>query len=202
MKKTYWQKSKKIVGPNRVAEFDTAGQQGTRKKIHEMIISLSDENSKVLEIGCNVGMLPWQLHKKGYKGSYTGVDSNGNALVLAAENTEGLPEVEFLEGEAEDLPFGGCVADIVVSKDVIEHLETYKKALAEFARVCAKYFLLSMFIIPQDEPEKIVLTPSGYYLNTYNRSELIAHVVEQGFELVRSEVVDSDELFLFERRDA
>ena len=202
MKKTYWQESKKIVGPARVQNFGMVGQQATREAIYGFVLSHSDSTTRLVELGCNVGILGWNLDQKRFKGTYVGIDSNHKALVIAVENLERCKCTILLEGDIESVPITDRAADIVVSKDVIEHLPYYEGAIDELTRICKQFFVLSMFIVGCGGPDQIEQHEAGYYLNTYNRKRLLDYIESQGFRLWENRLIGSDELLFFERSDA
>jgi ubiquinone/menaquinone biosynthesis C-methylase UbiE len=86
----------------------------------------------VLDAGCGPGILINQLKSKyGVKGY--GVDISSFALSRARDC--GNRKIEFRQGKLERLPFPNRYFDVVVSFDVLEHVEDKNRSLKEIYRV-------------------------------------------------------------------
>lgn len=81
-----------------------------------------DKNKKVriLEIGCGPGALAGSLHRWYPNAKITAIDRDSRFIEFAKENELGI---EFLEGDATNLPFEDCSFDITISNTVSEHIE-------------------------------------------------------------------------------
>jgi len=90
--------------------------------------------------------------------------------------------------------------DIVLSKDVIEHVENYGPILQEMARVSKDVIILSMFIRMWDEPDLISPHPDGYFLNRYNRQRLYRFMALVGFPQVEIIFQEKDDEVLVFRK--
>ena len=77
-------------------------------------------NIKVLEIGCGPGALAGALHRWYPDAEITAVDRDSEFLRFAGEHEKGI---EFVEGDATDLPFGDNTFDVTISNTVSEHIE-------------------------------------------------------------------------------
>lgn len=93
---------------------------------------------KVLDIGCGDGALSYLLAKTG--ALVTGVDNEELGLKFARENfnkedPERKLRYEFIPASAYELPLADESFDLVVSCEVIEHLQYPEKMLAEARRV-------------------------------------------------------------------
>ena len=93
-----------------------------------------------MDAGCNTGVTGWRLFQKGFLGRYYGVDSNWKALLLAEGNMAGHNAV-FKQDDLAKLSFPDQYADIVFSKDVIEHCLGYDDILKDLCRVMKTYFI-------------------------------------------------------------
>ena len=125
---TYWQKIDHIIGPATVTEFDQIGQKPIREAIESFIISNSNEQTRLLDVGCNTGVEGHRLIERGFKGTYYGLDSNYRALLHAQENLKGSRAV-FCHTDGAGIPYPDQHFDIVLSKDVIEHAAYYESIL-------------------------------------------------------------------------
>jgi SAM-dependent methyltransferase len=95
---------------------------------------------RVLDLGCGAGtdsLVAAQMVGAG--GDVTGIDMTAPMLAKArAAATEmGMSNVEFVEGEAEQLPFSDASFDVVVSNGVIDLVPDKDAVFAELYRVLA-----------------------------------------------------------------
>lgn len=82
-----------------------------------------ERNLNILEIGCGPGALATSLHRWYPNAEITAIDRDSNFITYAKSSA---PEINFLEGDAEKLPFCDCTFDITISNTVSEHIETSK----------------------------------------------------------------------------
>lgn len=90
------------------------------------------DNKIILDIGCGDGVLSYFLSKEGAK--VYGIDYSDIAINFAKEKCKGM-NINFVQGSAYDLDYEDNTFDIVVSSDVIEHLEDVSQYLSEIKRV-------------------------------------------------------------------
>lgn len=101
-------------------------------KIIENIFKEGLHNNKILDLGCGDGVLSHLLNSKG--AIVSGIDYSEIAIEFAKEKTKGST-IDFTHGSAYDLPYDDNSFDIVVSSDVIEHLQNTSIYLSEIKRV-------------------------------------------------------------------
>jgi 2-polyprenyl-3-methyl-5-hydroxy-6-metoxy-1,4-benzoquinol methylase len=100
--------------------------------------NLLQPGDKILEIGCGIGTVVFELMKKGFDA--VGTDISQVAIEYGRSKYRGIRlEVQ----PAEDLPFDAGTFDVVLSFDVFEHIARIDRHVSEVQRV---------------------LKPSGYYL--------------------------------------
>lgn len=113
----------------------------TNKRINVIFYDLLSENEvknkKFLEVGCGLGYFSHQASKMGAK--VTGIDIGPK---LVAINKKLTPKGKFLVSSASKLPFRKDYFDIVLSTEVIEHVDDQKSALKEMCRVLKKNGIL------------------------------------------------------------
>jgi SAM-dependent methyltransferase len=101
-----------------------------RRDMISRIVSAYDKRSKILDIGCSSGALIEVLKMKGY-GDICGIDISEKAIGLCRKR--GAESAFVMDGT--DLGFEDGEFDIVITSDVLEHIEEDSLALAEWNRV-------------------------------------------------------------------
>jgi len=92
------------------------------------------KGSKVLEVGCGVGLTSAYLAEKGCK--VTGIDISKGMIRKAKERAEKKKlKIEFLVADAQKLPFKNNAFDAVICESVMAFVPNKKKAMKEFVRV-------------------------------------------------------------------
>jgi SAM-dependent methyltransferase len=86
--------------------------------------------ARILDAGCGSGRNMVELARRG---SVSGVELSGASVELARARGVG----EVIAGSVLELPFADASFDLIVSLDVIEHLEDDLAALREFRRTIA-----------------------------------------------------------------
>jgi len=92
----------------------------------------------VLDLGCGAGtdaLVAWLM--VGREGSVTGIDMTPEMLAKAGTGAAalGAANVEFVEGEAEWLPFEDASFDVVISNGVIDLIPDKDAVFGEIHRV-------------------------------------------------------------------
>ena len=106
---------------------------------------------KMLEIGCGIGTVVFELSRQGY--DVTGTDISQVAIEYGRAKYQGV-RLEVLP--AEELPFADGTFDIVLSFDLFEHIARVDRHVSEVGRI---------------------LKPSGYYL--FQTPNKLASVVSE-----------------------
>lgn len=101
---------------------------------------------RVLEVGCGLGGGASYLTRTLKPASYTGLDLNPTAIAACRRRYD-LTGLEFVEGDAENLPFPDDSFDAVINIESSIHYPRFSRFLAEAARVLRPggYFLYTDF---------------------------------------------------------
>lgn len=198
--KKCWMDRDHIVGDFiNIKSFRHVEKSGIRERA-EAFIYASDVLS-MLDVGCNTGIMGYRAIQCGYNGSYLGVDSNPKAIDIGRKIVVG-DNVNFLIGDIEEgLDLPNQSFELVYSKDVIEHLPHYNRAIKEMTRLASKYVLISFFIILSEkgEEDNIRKHKSGCYVNCYNKNSFCVYMKKNKFELLSSFKHHGNELLIFKR---
>jgi ubiquinone/menaquinone biosynthesis C-methylase UbiE len=81
------------------------------------------KNLKILEIGCGPGALAGALHLWYPNAEITAVDRDSEFIRFAKEHENGI---NFIEGDATEIPFQDNTFDVTISNTVAEHIEPSK----------------------------------------------------------------------------
>ncbi len=96
----------------------------------------SFQDKRVLEVGCGIGF--FCMHVARHGGEAIGLDISKSAILEAKTLTKqygASGKVEFVVSDARHLPFVDRSQDMIVSSEVLEHIEGHEKAFHEFARL-------------------------------------------------------------------
>lgn len=104
------------------------------------IISPMNLNS-VLDVGCGIGVLLKSVRKLKPNISITGVDILESCLEQARKNN---PDSTFFQANIYQLPFADECFDLVMSCEVLEHLNDLETAILELKRVSKRHCLISV----------------------------------------------------------
>jgi ubiquinone/menaquinone biosynthesis C-methylase UbiE len=114
--------------------------ESTRRKIENVVSQLPlTTASRVLDVGPGDGAL-FRL-VAGRVRQCSGVDPSRNAVSRLTSLFQGVPNVEFVEGTAEQIPFPDDSFEVVVINSVLHVLsskEAVGRALVELTRVCGR----------------------------------------------------------------
>ncbi|KYN77475.1 methyltransferase type 11 [Clostridium sporogenes] len=127
-----------ICKPDNLDEFYKKQYGVTRSEMNNKFLTqFVDRDSKILEVGCNVGNQLRVLQRMGYTNLY-GIELQDYAVEKAKELTKGI---NIIKGNADDIPFKDGYFDLVFTSGVLIHIspENIKKVLEEIFRCSNKY---------------------------------------------------------------
>ncbi|HRO70478.1 MAG TPA: class I SAM-dependent methyltransferase [Chitinophagaceae bacterium] len=123
----------------------------TIEHLHRYALAMEYTRGKtVLDIACGEGYGSNLIAREAEK--VVGVDVDDKTIQLAKEKYN-AKNLEFLRGEAENIPCAAQAFDVVVSFETIEHTEKQEQMLREIKRVLKPGGLLIM-----STPEKVAYT--------------------------------------------
>jgi SAM-dependent methyltransferase len=101
---------------------------------HRVATQADLEGKKVLEVSCGHGGGASYLTRTLHPASYTGLDYNSDGVAYC-KKTHNLPGLDFVQGNAEELPFGDESFDAVINVEASHAYPQLSRFLAEVARV-------------------------------------------------------------------
>ena len=110
--------TKYTVGPALEADVDRV----LKLKPHEAL----------LDVGTGPGSFPGRLRAQGHAGRLVGLDFSQG---MVDEATRAHPNIEFLQGDAMNLPFAHSSFDVVTARHMLYHVPNIRQALEECKRV-------------------------------------------------------------------
>ena len=150
----------------------------------------------VLDIGCGGGRHAFEAYRRG--GDVVAFDTDHGELrqvggmtaaMLAAGEVPPGAHARPVGGDATEMPFGGAVFDRVIAAEVLEHVPSDHRALAEIARVLRPGGMLAV-TVPAWLPERICWrlsddyhTVPGGHVRIYTRPELEAKLRAAGLQV-------------------
>jgi len=103
---------------------------------HLAVLSYDYRGRRVLDIGCGGGFLTEEIAKFGLDA--TGIDPSSPSLHTARNHAKAMKLViSYNEGFGENLHYPDNSFDMVFCLDVLEHVNDFKKIIAEVSRVLA-----------------------------------------------------------------
>lgn len=112
-------------------EYDVFTPESSARLVESFVrLSGLRPGAKVADLGCGSGVFSELLARAGYE--CIGLDISPKLIALGRQK---YPEVEFVEGDIEDLPFPSGSLDGVMLSGVVHHLPDPSRCAAEVLRV-------------------------------------------------------------------
>jgi ubiquinone/menaquinone biosynthesis C-methylase UbiE len=175
--------------------LETRGADAQQRRMREAFLAEIDlpAGARVLDVGCGTGVLTRRLARSPGVASVVGVDV-APALLDRARELCAEPGVEFREGDATALPFGGAEFDAVVLDSTLSHVPDTRGAIAEVARVLRPAGLLAVFdgdystttvALGDHDPLQVCVDAmmTGSVTDRFVMRRLVAIVQDHGFEV-------------------
>jgi ubiquinone/menaquinone biosynthesis C-methylase UbiE len=144
---------------------------------------------RVLEVGCGHGGGASYLTRALRPASYTGLDLNRDAIAFCRKRHR-LPDVEFVHGDAEKLPFSDQTFDAVINVESSAAYPHLPRFLAEVARVLRPggHFLYTD-LRPRSDVAEWEAALAGAPLRMLSQQDIIPQVV-RGLEKNSGRILD------------
>jgi SAM-dependent methyltransferase len=130
-------------------------------------------------------------HETGETGKVIGIDFTPAMLAKAKENAakRGFTNVEFRQGDIEDMPVGGNIADVIVSNCVLNLVPNKKAVFKEIYRVLKPggHFSISDIVLKGELPEALQKDAemyAGCVSGAIQKNDYLCLIHESGFEEV------------------
>jgi SAM-dependent methyltransferase len=128
----------------------------------------------------------------GESGRVIGLDFTPEMVAKARINTEkrGFTNIEFIEGDIEQMPIESGIADVVISNCVLNLVPDKTKAFAEIFRILKHrgHFCISDIVIVGDLPEAArndMALYAGCISGAVQKEEYLGIIEKAGFENIR-----------------
>jgi ubiquinone/menaquinone biosynthesis C-methylase UbiE len=150
------------------------------------------EGDTVVDLGSGAGNDAFVARSiVGEKGKVIGIDFTDKMIEKARANAEKLnfTNVEFRQGDIENMPLAGNSADVVVSNCVLNLVPDKKQAFAETFRVLKKggHFSVSDIVLVGDLPEGLQKSAemyAGCVSGAIQKMEYLSIIKEAGFNKI------------------
>lgn len=172
----------------------------TRTELNKRFVGELDRDSKILEVGSNVGNQLRALQAMGFKNLY-GIELQPYAVEQSKKWTHGI---NIVQGSAFDIPFKDVWFDVVFTSGVLIHihLDDLSKVMREIHR-CSRAYIWGMEYFAEQPTEvsyrgnAALLWKADYaqmYLDTFSDLRLVKRE-----KLKYKDSANIDEIFLLKR---
>ncbi len=151
-----------------------------RELFRQLLAGRVQPGTTALDVGCGTGETMAVLRELG-AGRVAGTDLSDDALAYARHHPQG----SVLAATAEQLPFADGCADLLVSSDVLEHLDDDRVALREYRRVLRPGGLL-LVTVPSYQGLWSAHDERAGHRRRYRLSELTSAVESTRFRVERA----------------
>ena len=94
--------------------------------------------AEVLSVGCGPGVILREVCALDGSIRATGVDVSAERVQEAKQKNRGIPQVDFVRGDAQAMKFPSDRFDLVYSRMLLEYLKDKEGAVREMVRVCKR----------------------------------------------------------------
>jgi 2-polyprenyl-3-methyl-5-hydroxy-6-metoxy-1,4-benzoquinol methylase len=134
--------------------------------------------ASILDVGCGEGVLTEQWARN-VPGRVVGVDLDDPKLHAEWERRS-RPNLEFVTGVADELPYSDGEFDAATAMEVLEHVPDPEAVLAEMSRVASRWLLVS---VPREPLWRMLNLARGAYVRDFgNTPGHLNHWSKHGFK--------------------
>tara|TARA_Y100001978_G_scaffold35248_1_gene31160 strand:- start:1582 stop:2349 length:768 start_codon:yes stop_codon:yes gene_type:complete len=147
-------------------------------KYHDFFSSRIKDGSKVLDVGCGIGIVSLNVAKKLTKSLIIGVDINKQNILVAKDllDKSNLRNVKFIHGDINNQK--DLQADYVILSNILEHIENRTIFLKNIQKISnSKIFLIRVPNFERDWQIPMRKELGIYYFSDIDHK--IEHTVEQ-----------------------
>lgn len=162
------------------------------EKLHDKIIELCPFESKILDVGCGVGILLSKLKSENGCEVY-GIDFSKNAVEFCKGNG-----VNAIVSELPNVPYPDEMFDVVICSEVLEHLSKPEKTIEQILRVLKAK---GIFIITVPYKEDNVVDKHIEHVHTFDKTffeKIIPPAYQINFDYIEDNIWTSGERWHFE----
>src|SRR5438552_2591502 len=94
--------------------------------------------AEVLSVGCGPGVILREISALDPSVRATGIDVSADRVAEAKRRNRGIPQLNFVRGDAQAMEFASNSFDLVYSRMLLEYLKDKERAVREMARVCKR----------------------------------------------------------------
>lgn len=105
------------------------------RKLEEVLNSIQDKPTKILDVGCASGWFLSRLKKKFPKAKCVGIDVYKDGVKYGKKK---YPKITLRVADAHKIPYQENIFDLVICTEVLEHIANPEEALHEIKRVLKK----------------------------------------------------------------
>jgi ubiquinone/menaquinone biosynthesis C-methylase UbiE len=92
--------------------------------------------AEVLSVGCGPGVILREVSALDASVRATGIDISADRVEEAKQRNRGVPQLNFVRGDAQAMDFASNSFDLVYSRMLLEYLKDKERAVSEMVRVC------------------------------------------------------------------
>jgi SAM-dependent methyltransferase len=177
---------------SRVYDFPLV-QRATYRPVHDAVLRAlgTEPCTRVLDVGCGTGRLAARLGELSSVRSIVGLDFSAGMLEQARARLASADATALVRGDATRLPFADGTFDIVITSEVLEHIQDDVAAISEMTRVLKPGGRFAA-TVPAWSPEIVNWKLSdeyhapkavGGHVRIYTRTELRAKLRTAGLEV-------------------
>ena len=155
--------------------------------------AMIEKGNTVIDLGSGAGNDCFiARHETGETGKVIGIDFTEAMIHKARQNAEklGYNNVEFREGDIDDMPVSDNVADVIVSNCVLNLVPNKEKVIGEIFRVLKPggHFSISDIVLVGELPEALQEDAemyAGCVSGAIQKEEYLGFIHELGFESIK-----------------